>query len=356
MSAPPYSFIPLNNTDEASDTSGGTKSPFQNLNSSILIIILILSVTLLVSVSLCFLLRILSRRSLRHLSPSRTTAIATTITTLSSNRLSSNNNHRVSPEDLESSVSDSLPLFSFSSIKHRPSSSPEISSGDCAVCLSTFEPEDILRLLPLCCHAFHEHCIETWLNSNQSCPLCRSRIHFSESELAKALFEGDARGGDSFRLEIGSISRREHTAPNPASSLSTATASAAADEDRNSYSVGSFDYVVEEESEVTISQSHRRSMSKESGRGGGLTLSEEPILAAEVASARGSLLREYVDRLSASLSSRTTSFRGSGRLFTGSSGRSEIAGGGDYGLGASRAGEEISELFRWFSGVWFVNR
>jgi E3 ubiquitin-protein ligase ATL4 len=104
---------------------------------------------------------------------------------------------------------------------------------------------------------------------------------------------------------------------------------------------------VEEESEVTISQSHRRSMSKESGRGGGLTLSEEPILAAEVASARGSLL----DRLSTSLSSRTTSFRGSGRLFTGSSGRSEIAGGGDYGLGASRVGEEISELFRWFSGV-----
>ena len=206
-------------------------------------------------------------------------------------------------------------------------------------------------MLPLCCHAFHAHCIETWLNSNQSCPLCRSRIHFSESELAKALFEGDARGGDSFRLEIGSISRREHTAPNPASSLSTATASAGADEDRSTYSVGSFDYVVEEESEVTISQSHRRSMSKESGRGGGLTLSEEPILAAEVASARGSLLREYVDRLSASLSSRTTSFRGSGRLFTGSSGRSEIAGGGDYGLGASRAGEEISELFRWFSGV-----
>lgn len=204
-----------------------------------------------------------------------------------------------------------------------------------------------MRLLPLCCHAFHAHCIETWLNSNQSCPLCRSRIHFSESELAKALFEGDARGGDSFRLEIGSISRREHTAPNPASSLSTATASAAADEDRSSYSVGSFDYVVEEEPEVTISQSHRRSMSKESGRGGGLTLSEEPILAAEVASARGSLL----DRLSASLSSRTTSFRGSGRLFTGSSGRSEIAGGGDYGLGASRVGEEISELFRWFSGV-----
>jgi E3 ubiquitin-protein ligase ATL4 len=92
-------------------------------------------------------------------------------------------------------------------------------------------------------------------------------------------------------------------------------------------------------------------MSKESGGGGGPTLSEQQILAGEVAAARGSWLREYVDRLSASLSSRTASFRGSGRFFTGSSRRSEIAGVGDYDLEANRVGEEISELFRWFSGV-----
>lgn len=92
-------------------------------------------------------------------------------------------------------------------------------------------------------------------------------------------------------------------------------------------------------------------MSKESGGGGGPTLSEQQILAAEVAPARGSWLREYVDRLSTSLSSRTASFRGSGRFFTGSSRRSEIAGVGDYDLEANRVGEEISELFRWFSGV-----
>lgn len=349
MSAPPDLFT----TTPTDTASGGTKtSPFQNLNSSILIIILILSITLLVSVSLCFLLRVLNRRCLSHLSPSRTTATTTTITALSSsNRHSGNNNHRVSPETLEPSIADSLPLFSFSSIKRRSSSSPAISGGDCAVCLSKFEPDDLLRLLPLCCHAFHAHCIDTWVNSNQSCPLCRSPILISESDLAKAISDVEARGGDSFRLEIGSISRREHPAPNSASSLSTSAASFGAGEHRSSYSVGSFDYVVEEESEVTINQSHRRSMSKESGGGGGPTLSEQQILAAEVAAARGSWLREYVDRLSASLSSRTASFRGSGRFFTGSSRRSEIAGVGDYDLEANRVGEEISELFRWFSGV-----
>ncbi|KAJ6320635.1 hypothetical protein OIU78_015925 [Salix suchowensis] len=350
MSVPPSVFtIPA-----ATDTSGGNKtSPFQNLNSSILIIILILSITLLVSVSLCFLLRVLNRRCLSHLSPSRTTATATTTTAFSSsNRHSGNNNHRVSPETSEPSIADSLPLFSFSSIKRRSSSSPAISGGDCAVCLSKFEPDDLLRLLPLCCHAFHAHCIDTWVNSNQSCPLCRSPIHISESDLAKAISECDGRGGDSFRLEIGSISRREHSAPNSASSLSASAASIPAGDHRSSYSVGSFDYVVEEESEVTISQSHRRSMSKESG-GGGPTLAEQQILAEEVAATRGSWLREYVDRLSTSLSSRTASFRGSGRFFTGSSRRSELTGVGDYDLEANRVGEEISELFRWFSGSFF---
>jgi len=44
---------------------------------------------------------------------------------------------------------------------------------DCAVCLCEFDAEDRLRLLPLCGHAFHLNCIDTWLLSNSTCPLCR---------------------------------------------------------------------------------------------------------------------------------------------------------------------------------------
>ncbi|KAL9264916.1 putative RING-H2 finger protein ATL49 [Drosera capensis] len=47
---------------------------------------------------------------------------------------------------------------------------------DCAVCLCEFEPEDKMRLLPKCCHAFHMECIDTWLLAHSTCPLCRASL------------------------------------------------------------------------------------------------------------------------------------------------------------------------------------
>lgn len=46
----------------------------------------------------------------------------------------------------------------------------------CSVCISEFEEEDTLRLLPNCKHAFHISCIDTWLRSHTNCPLCRAGI------------------------------------------------------------------------------------------------------------------------------------------------------------------------------------
>lgn len=44
---------------------------------------------------------------------------------------------------------------------------------DCAVCLSEFESGEMLRLLPACDHVFHKDCIDMWLFSHTTCPLCR---------------------------------------------------------------------------------------------------------------------------------------------------------------------------------------
>ncbi|KAJ0989953.1 hypothetical protein J5N97_008309 [Dioscorea zingiberensis] len=51
-----------------------------------------------------------------------------------------------------------------------------IDCTDCSVCLSEFREDDSLRLLPKCSHAFHLHCIDTWLKSHSNCPLCRANI------------------------------------------------------------------------------------------------------------------------------------------------------------------------------------
>ncbi|GMH21623.1 hypothetical protein Nepgr_023465 [Nepenthes gracilis] len=51
-----------------------------------------------------------------------------------------------------------------------------IEGTDCAVCLSEFKEEERLRLMPNCQHAFHVPCIDAWLKSNSSCPLCRSSM------------------------------------------------------------------------------------------------------------------------------------------------------------------------------------
>lgn len=51
-----------------------------------------------------------------------------------------------------------------------------IDGTECSVCLSEFEEDESLRLLPKCSHAFHLTCIDTWLRSHKNCPLCRAPI------------------------------------------------------------------------------------------------------------------------------------------------------------------------------------
>lgn len=45
--------------------------------------------------------------------------------------------------------------------------------AQCTVCLIEYQPKDILRILPYCGHSFHVACIDTWLQQNSTCPICR---------------------------------------------------------------------------------------------------------------------------------------------------------------------------------------
>ncbi|CAN7075850.1 unnamed protein product [Brassica oleracea var. botrytis] len=61
-----------------------------------------------------------------------------------------------------------------------------VESSDCSVCLSEFQENERLRLLPECSHAFHVACIDTWLKSHSNCPLCRAFIAGTVESVAAA--------------------------------------------------------------------------------------------------------------------------------------------------------------------------
>lgn len=71
---------------------------------------------------------------------------------------------------IDRSVIESLPVFRFGSLRGQKE------GLECAVCLTRFDPAEVLRLLPKCKHAFHVECVDTWLDAHSTCPLCRYRV------------------------------------------------------------------------------------------------------------------------------------------------------------------------------------
>lgn len=48
--------------------------------------------------------------------------------------------------------------------------------AQCSICLGGLVDGDKVKVLPKCCHVFHPECIDMWLSSHSSCPLCRSSL------------------------------------------------------------------------------------------------------------------------------------------------------------------------------------
>ncbi|XP_058203186.1 RING-H2 finger protein ATL2 [Rhododendron vialii] len=70
---------------------------------------------------------------------------------------------------LDAALLGSLPVFLYSAQTH-----PHV--VECAVCLSEFEENEKVRVLPKCNHGFHLDCIDMWFHSHSTCPLCRSPV------------------------------------------------------------------------------------------------------------------------------------------------------------------------------------
>ncbi|XP_024014785.1 RING-H2 finger protein ATL46 [Eutrema salsugineum] len=101
---------------------------------------------------------------------------------------------------LDQAFIDALPVFHY---KEMVGASKE--PFDCAVCLCEFTEKDKLRLLPTCSHAFHLNCIDTWLQSNSTCPLCRSTLFSPGFSMENPMFDfDDAREDEECVAENGS--------------------------------------------------------------------------------------------------------------------------------------------------------
>ncbi|KAL6627199.1 hypothetical protein ACP70R_030925 [Stipagrostis hirtigluma subsp. patula] len=48
-------------------------------------------------------------------------------------------------------------------------------AAECAVCLGALDEGQTVRRLPGCDHVFHQECIDVWLASRASCPICRRK-------------------------------------------------------------------------------------------------------------------------------------------------------------------------------------
>ena len=71
---------------------------------------------------------------------------------------------------LRPDVLQSLPVFPYA-----PSSSDD-RRLECPVCLEEFKEGEKGRHLPGCNHSFHVDCIDMWLHSHSTCPVCRSTV------------------------------------------------------------------------------------------------------------------------------------------------------------------------------------
>ncbi|GLJ39541.1 hypothetical protein SUGI_0807960 [Cryptomeria japonica] len=74
---------------------------------------------------------------------------------------------------LERAVIESFPILSYSRVKGLKGPAK---CSECVVCLTDFAEDEMLRLLPKCSHAFHPECIDGWLVTHTSCPVCRTSL------------------------------------------------------------------------------------------------------------------------------------------------------------------------------------
>ncbi|KAL1189869.1 putative RING-H2 finger protein ATL37 [Cardamine amara subsp. amara] len=103
--------------------------------------------------------------------------------------------HSRTRHGLNKDMIESFPSFLYSEVKGL-----KIGKGgvECEICLNEFEDEETLRWMPPCSHTYHAKCIDVWLSSRSTCPVCRANL---------SLKPGEGFPYPSMDLEMGNVHR-----------------------------------------------------------------------------------------------------------------------------------------------------
>ncbi|RDX61086.1 RING-H2 finger protein ATL46, partial [Mucuna pruriens] len=184
-SSPPYSPGASFHKDSSSlpsSTPPPHSSSGTRISPAVLFIIVVLAVLFFISGLLHLLVRFLIKhpsssasQSSRHQEISTSDALQRQLQQL----------FHLHDSGLDQAFIDALPVFQYKEIVGLKE------PFDCAVCLCEFSEKDKLRLLPVCSHAFHISCIDTWLLSNSTCPLCRGTLLTPGYSIENPMFDFD---------------------------------------------------------------------------------------------------------------------------------------------------------------------
>lgn len=183
-SSPPY--VATFHRDSNPPASSGTK-----ISPAVLFIIVILAVLFFISGLLHLLVRFLTKHPSSSASSPQSNSYPELSTSDALQRQLQQLFH-LHDSGLDQAFIDALPVFQYRDIVGLKE------PFDCSVCLCEFSEKDKLRLLPTCSHAFHINCIDTWLLSNSTCPLCRGTLFNPDYSVQNPIYDFDE-----FREEEG---------------------------------------------------------------------------------------------------------------------------------------------------------
>uniref|UniRef100_A0A0E0C9U0 RING-type E3 ubiquitin transferase n=1 Tax=Oryza meridionalis TaxID=40149 RepID=A0A0E0C9U0_9ORYZ len=77
---------------------------------------------------------------------------------------------------LDDATIASMPVALYRAVASAAGDGDDGGAAQCSICLGEFEEGEKVKALPLCGHGFHPECVDAWLRSRPSCPLCRSSL------------------------------------------------------------------------------------------------------------------------------------------------------------------------------------